>query len=196
MRISSLPFCFFLPPSPSVWHRRKGDGGESVACVCVCACVVLKVLQFEGSLQLQHHILVTPVPSLCKSPILPFILNTEAHTSMHARIHLQESDTNDSTAQWPSFHVAQKDQAWLPQNCYGHKKPGSEHSVRPVHMGEQPSYPSHFYTERSLLRPQPAVQSRNAEIVIAFLAKSPGEQEKLQTGWQAGRSAGKVMCCV
>lgn len=184
MRISSLPFCFFLPPSPSVWHRRKGDGGESVACVCV----VLKVLQFEGSLQLRHCILVAPVPSLCKSPILPFILNTEAHTSMHARIHLQESDTNDSTAQWPSFHVAQKDQAWLPQNCYGHKKPGSEHSVRPVHMGEQPSYPSHFYAERSLLQPQPAVQSRNAEIAIAFLAKSPdrrnckrdGRQEDLQ----------------
>lgn len=105
MRISSLPFCFFLPPSPSVWHRRKGDGGESVACACVC--VVLKVLQFERSLQLRHCILVAPIPSLCKSPILPFILNTEAHTSMHARIHLEERATqmtaqhSDLVSMWP-----------------------------------------------------------------------------------------------
>lgn len=44
--------------------------------------------------------------------------------------------------------------------------------------------PSHFCTERSPLRPQPAVQSRVTEIAIAFLAKSPDRRSCKRDGRQ------------
>lgn len=104
MRISSpsLPFCFFLSCPLPVWHHTKGVGDAGGGGLC-CS--------LRESLQQQYCISVEHIPSLCKSPILPFYA-THTHT---------RGGTNDSTAQWPSFHVAQKDQAWVPQNCYGHK---------------------------------------------------------------------------
>lgn len=65
--------------------------------------------------------LLNPSHPYVKAPFYTFIHNTTR-------------DPADSTAQWPSFHVAQNDQAWLPPNSYGHKN-----LVQCFHSGQRTS---------------------------------------------------------